>query len=121
MSPCGWWALTPPSHPYLATTLDLFNLIVETKRLFSSALLHLHRCLSVKKEDALCCPDFPLLHKGISDRPAGCFLHAKVSILFQTTKTYKSLVLYNGKFKLPSRHSSALMNVNLTASAVNRC
>ena len=45
----GWWALTPPSHPY------------PCGRLFSSALLHPRERLSVRKWNALCCPDFPLL------------------------------------------------------------
>ena len=46
----GRWALTPPSHPY------------PCGRLFSSALLHLHKRLSVRKWSALRCPDFPPLH-----------------------------------------------------------
>ncbi len=45
----GRWALTPPSHPY------------PCGRLFSSALLRLHKRLSVRKWSALCCPDFPPL------------------------------------------------------------
>ena len=43
------WALTPPSHPY------------PYGRLFSSTLLCLRRQLSVRKWNALCCPDFPPL------------------------------------------------------------
>ena len=44
------WALTPPSHPY------------PCGRLFSSTLLCLRRQLSVRKWNALCCPDFPPLY-----------------------------------------------------------
>ena len=56
------WALTPPSHPY------------PCGRLFSSALLHLRRWLSVRKWNALCCPDFPPLPCGNGDRPSDCLL-----------------------------------------------
>ena len=58
----GRWALTPPSHPY------------PCGRLFSSALLHLCKWLSVRKWSALCCPDFPPLYKDNGDRPINCFL-----------------------------------------------
>ena len=57
----GRWALTPPSHPY------------PFGRLFSSALLCLHKQLSVRKWSALCCPDFPPLPYSNGDRPADCF------------------------------------------------
>ena len=56
----GRWALTPPSHPY------------PCGRLFSSALLHLRRWLSVRKWSALCCPDFPPLPCDNGDRPSDC-------------------------------------------------
>ena len=56
----GRWALTPPSHPY------------PCGRLFSSALLCLYKQLSVRKWSALCCPDFPLLPCGNSDKPVDC-------------------------------------------------
>ena len=59
----GWWALTPPSHPYRS----------EERRLFSSALLCSRGHLSVRKWSALCCPDFPPLPYGNGDRPIGCF------------------------------------------------
>ena len=54
-----WWALTPPSHPY------------PCGRLFSSTLLCLRRQLSVRKWNALCCPDFPPLPltTTATDRP----------------------------------------------------
>ena len=66
----GRWALTPPSHPY------------PCGRLFSSALLCLHKQLSVRKWSALCCPDFPPLPCGNGDRPAGCvfLLGAKLNV-----------------------------------------
>ncbi len=50
-SPQGRWALTPPSHPCRRAGAR--------RRLFSSALLHPRGWLSVRKWDALCCPDFP--------------------------------------------------------------
>ena len=54
VSPQDWWALTPPSHPYRRTEAR--------RRFFSSALLHPRGQLSVRKWDALCCPDFPPAH-----------------------------------------------------------
>ena len=56
----GRWALTPPSHPY------------PCGRLFSSALLCLHKQLSVRKWSALRCPDFPPLPCGNGDRLSDC-------------------------------------------------
>ena len=50
-SPQGRWALTPPSHPCRRAGAR--------RRLFSSALLRPRGRLSVRKWDALCCPDFP--------------------------------------------------------------
>ena len=52
MSPCAWWALTPPSHPY------------PYGRLFSSASTSPRGLLPVRKRIALCCPDFPLSLQG---------------------------------------------------------
>ena len=52
VSPQGRWALTPPSHPYR------WNPKAQ-RRFFSSALLYPRGQLSVRKWDALCCPDFP--------------------------------------------------------------
>ena len=70
MSPYRWWALTPPSHPYLACA----------RRFFSSALLNPHGLLLIRKWDALGCPDFPLsddndicLLHTFSDRLSNCF------------------------------------------------
>ena len=54
MSPRAWWALTPPSHP-CRQALRLL------RRLFSSARSDPREPLPVRKRDALCCPDFPLL------------------------------------------------------------
>ena len=66
VSPLAWWALAPPSHPYPA----------RAGRLFSSTSTVPRGSLSVRKRDALCCPDFPLaLHaRGVwaSGRPACC-------------------------------------------------
>ena len=67
MSPCSRWALTPPSHPYR------WNPKAQ-RRFFSSALLYPRGQLSVRKWDALCCPDFPPVPRGTSDRPADCLL-----------------------------------------------
>ena len=50
VSPLIWWALAPPSHPYPH----------RGGRFFSSALTDPCGPLSVRKRDALCCPDFPL-------------------------------------------------------------
>ena len=44
------WALTPPFHPYRPYG----------RRLFSVTLLSLYKDLPVRKDGALCCPDFPL-------------------------------------------------------------
>ena len=66
----GRWALTPPSHPY------------PSGRLFSSALLCLHKQLSVRKWSALRCPDFPLLPCGNSDKPADCYSFPAAKIRF---------------------------------------
>ena len=66
----GRWALTPPSHPY------------PCGRLFSSALLCLHKQLSVRKWSALRCPDFPLLPCGNSDKPADCYSFPAAKIRF---------------------------------------
>ncbi len=63
VSPQGRWALTPPSHPYRDPGAG---------RLFSSALLYPRGQLSVRKWDALCCPDFPHAPCGTSGRPAYC-------------------------------------------------
>lgn len=66
MSPCGWWALTPPSHPYQP----------ESWRFFSSALINPRGLLPIKKRNALCCPDFPPaphIYKDARDKPPGCF------------------------------------------------
>ena len=54
-----------PSHPYPTK-----------RRLFSSALLCLHRQLSVRKWNALCCPDFPPLPLLVTatDRPTALYL-----------------------------------------------
>ena len=66
----GRWALTPPSHPY------------PCGRLFSSALLHLRRWLSVRKWSALCCPDFPPLPltATATDRPT-VYLFAATTVV----------------------------------------
>ena len=55
VSPQSRWALTSPSHPYLGTGPG---------RLFSSALLCPRGQLSVRKWDALRCPDFPHTSQG---------------------------------------------------------
>ena len=76
MSPCAWWALTPPSHPYKPCGL----------RLFSSTLIHPCGRLPIKKQNALCCPDFPpasprLYDWNARDKPADWFYWcAKVQI-----------------------------------------
>lgn len=59
MSPHGWWALTPPSHPYLLSFQGRSRGEKTRRRFFSSALIRPHGRLPVKKRDALCCPDFP--------------------------------------------------------------
>ena len=62
MSPYDWWSLTPPSHPYHFGKW----------RLFSSTLLNPCGLLPVKKQRALCCPDFPLASPvNASDRLSG--------------------------------------------------
>ena len=72
MSPSGWWSLTPPSHPY--------HFPERKWRLFSSTLLYPCGQLPVKKQSALCCPDFPLISPRIqaTDCPA-TFSKCKVS------------------------------------------
>ena len=79
----GRWALTPPSHPY------------PCGRLFSSALLHLCRWLSVRKWSALCCPDFPPLPllATATDRPTVFSLVYKVTdaVLCVLKQVYSSL------------------------------
>ena len=63
VSPQGRWALTPPSHPYR------WNPKAQ-RRFFSSALLYPRGQLSVRKWDALCCPDFPPAQAAqATDRP----------------------------------------------------
>ena len=63
MSPCGWWALTPPSHPYLLCVKSI-DAHACSRRLFSSTLAGSREPLLIKKRSALCCPDFPLaLHE----------------------------------------------------------
>ena len=66
VSPLAWWALAPPSHPYPACAW----------RLFSSTSTGPCEPLSVRKRDALCCPDFPLASRALgvwaSGRPACC-------------------------------------------------
>ena len=52
----AWWALTPPSHPH------------PCGQLFSSALADPCGPLPVRKQDALCCPDFPLLFRAATSR-----------------------------------------------------
>ena len=54
--------------------LTLTPTLEKEGRLFSSALLCLHRQLSVRKWSALRCPDFPPLPYGNGDRPNGCCL-----------------------------------------------
>ncbi len=46
----------------------LLTLTNRSWRLFSSAFVHLHKRLPVRKHGALCCPDFPLTQSA-SDRP----------------------------------------------------
>ena len=69
MSPHDWWALTPPSHPYL------WNCHLEIqdapRRLFSSARLNPHGLLPIKKRSALCCPDFPPAPLTLHERQRG--------------------------------------------------
>ena len=74
------WALTPPSHPY------------PCGRLFSSALLHLRRWLSVRKWSALCCPDFPplLVATATDHLTVVCDTFAKVRKSFCFLKDYAS-------------------------------
>ena len=57
---------TRPVHHCTAGGLlpHLLTLTSERRRLFSSALLCLRRRLSVRKWNALRCPDFPLLPRG---------------------------------------------------------
>ena len=81
----GRWALTPPSHPY------------PCGRLFSSALLRLHRQLSVRKWSALRCPDFPLLPCGNSDKPADCiicFIYFRAANIVKTERRKNKLVWF---------------------------
>ena len=61
--PAHWWALAPPSHPYLAIG----------GRLFSSALLYPHEYLPFRKQGALRCPDFPPQRKHRGDRTVYLF------------------------------------------------
>ena len=56
------WALTPPFHP---CSLD-------GSGCFLSHCPRCHHRLSVRKHDALCCPDFPLRMR--SDRPRFCII-----------------------------------------------
>jgi len=77
VSPLAWWALTPPSHPYLP----------EGRRLFSSALLNPRGLLPVKKWNALCCPDFPHTPQG-RKRQADQLSAAKLQKNGRTAKFY---------------------------------
>ena len=88
----GWWALTPPSHPYRS----------EERRLFSSALLCPRGHLSVRKWSALCCPDFPPLPYGNGDRPIGWFLGAKVIKIFGFHIQCKNLSALMAVVKVPA-------------------
>lgn len=73
------------------------------RRLFSSAFTDPCESLSVRKRDALCCPDFPLVYSsaepngsGIlstSDKPFNCFPAAKLNNIFKMRKWFLSLFL----------------------------
>lgn len=94
VSPHRWWALTPPSHPYLPRIRQSENENYTGTVCRHSAcgkktggyfLLHystLTDSFYIRKWDALCCPDFPLSSTAVdaSDRPSGCFHVAKLRI-----------------------------------------
>ena len=73
----GRWALTPPSHP------------CPCGRFFSSALLRLHRRLSVRKWSALRCPDFPPLPQGQRRQTVRLHCSIPVAKLVQCEIFYK--------------------------------
>ena len=64
-----WWALTSPSHPYLAWTGRLFSsafsLPSPTPCILTSGMLFVART-------------FLILHKRASDRPSNCFHETKI-------------------------------------------
>ena len=88
VSPLRWWALTPPSHPYLLVS----------RRLFSSTLLCPRGRLPVKKWNALCCPDFPPASRRCTRQADQLFLGAKLQQLVELTKLWslKHLFLSGG-------------------------
>ena len=64
-----WWALTPPSHPYLT----------EARRLFSSTSTLPSPTPCILTSGMLCVArTFLILLEGASDRPSNCFHIAKI-------------------------------------------
>jgi len=81
-SPAGWWALTPPSHPY---PLKISSLTKSKRgRLFSSPGSSCHQLLALSPVER---PMLPGLSSRVllntSGRPEHCFRGAKVRINIQ--------------------------------------
>ena len=64
-----WWALTPPSHPYLANEAVVFFYV-------NPAVTD---TLHINKRDALCCPDFPHTPQGSKRQTVQLLSRYKIS------------------------------------------